>query len=107
MDNFCRSPVTPNTQGENENIILTSEKRNNLDALAETLKELQSMTLYIINQTQKNLNDAKDDPARNPRVATCTSDGTKRKVTDTSNRDLQQELLINRILPIITTMIDP
>ena len=38
MDNFCQSPVTANTQGENANIILTSDRINNLDALAETLK---------------------------------------------------------------------
>ena len=26
MDNFCQSPVTTNTQGENENAIFTSER---------------------------------------------------------------------------------
>ena len=36
-DNFCQTPVTPNTQRENENAILTSERLNNLDVLAETL----------------------------------------------------------------------
>ena len=36
-DNFCQTPVTPNTQGKNENAILTSERLNNLDALSETL----------------------------------------------------------------------
>ena len=28
VDTFSQSPVTPNTQGDNENTILTSEKRN-------------------------------------------------------------------------------
>ena len=40
MDNFCQSPVTTNTEGENANAILTSERRNNQDVLAETLKGL-------------------------------------------------------------------
>ena len=33
MDNFCQSLVTTNTQGENANTILTSERPNNPDAL--------------------------------------------------------------------------
>ena len=40
VDTFCQMPVTPNTQGENYNAILTSERLNNSDALAETLKVL-------------------------------------------------------------------
>ena len=40
VDTFCRTPVTPNTQGENENIILTSARLNNPDARVETLKGL-------------------------------------------------------------------
>ena len=39
-DNFCQMSVTPNTQGENENTIMISERLNNSDALAETLKGL-------------------------------------------------------------------
>ena len=42
-----------------------------------------------------------------PKVATHTSEGKKRKVTDTSNGNLHQKLLMNRTLPIITTPIDP
>ena len=38
VDTFNQKPVTPNKQGENENMILTSEKRNKSDALAETSK---------------------------------------------------------------------
>ena len=40
MDNFYQYPVTPNTQGENENAILTSGRLNNSDTLAKTLKVL-------------------------------------------------------------------
>ena len=38
MDNLCQPPVTTNTHGENSNTILTSERLNNLDALAEPVK---------------------------------------------------------------------
>ena len=54
-----------------------------------------------------NMNNVKDNPASNPKVATHTSDSKKRKVMDTSNRYLQQKLLSNRTLSIIITMIDP
>ena len=54
-----------------------------------------------------NANDSKGDPARNPKIATQTSDRKKGKVTDTRNGDLQQKLLSNRNLPIITTTMDP
>ena len=37
LDTFCKSPIKTNTQGENGN---TSERRNNLNALAEMLKGL-------------------------------------------------------------------
>ena len=40
VHNFSQTFVTPNTQGDNENKTLKSEKRNKLDALAETLKGL-------------------------------------------------------------------
>ena len=54
-----------------------------------------------------NANDSKVDPARNPKIATQTSDRKKGKVTDTRNGDLQQKLLSNQTLPIIATRIDP
>ena len=40
VDTFIHTPVTPNTQGENKNVILISERINNSDDLAETLKGL-------------------------------------------------------------------
>ena len=104
MDNFCQSPVTTNTQGENANEILTSERMNNLDALAETLKLL---TINDAGYYNSDANDAEGDPTSDPKSDTHTSDGKKRKVTDTSNVNLQHKLLINRTLPIITTTIYP
>ena len=103
-ETFCKMPVTPNTQGENKNAILTSERLNNLDALAYTLK------LLTINNAEYYESDkicAKGDLASYPKVDTHTSDWKKRKVTDTSNKNLQQKLLSNWTLPIITTTIEP
>ena len=81
-----------NTQGENANSILTSERMNNSDALAETLKGL---TINDDGYYNSDENDAEGDPKSNPKLATHTSDGKKRKVTDIINRNLQQKLLIN------------
>ena len=78
-----------------------------MDALAETLKGLKINDAGYCESDSENENYAKGNPTSNPKVATHTSDGKKRKVTDTSNGDLQQNLLSNRTLPIITTMIDP
>ena len=102
MNNFCHSPVTTNTQRENTNTILTSERINYLDVLAETLRGL---TINNAGYYHLYKNDAEADPASNPKVATHTSD-EKNKVTDTTNENLQQKLLINRTLPIITMTID-
>ena len=104
MDTSCHSPIMYNTKRVNANTLLTSERINNSDALAETLKVL---TINDTGYYNSDKNDAAGDPAKDPKVATHTSDKKKRKVTDTSNRNLQQKLLINRILPIITTTIDP
>ena len=87
--------------------ILTSDGLNNSDVMAETLKGLTiNNTRYYKSDSAKE-NDTKGDPESNPKVATHTSDGNKRKVTDTSNRDLQQKLLSNLTLPIITMTIEP
>ena len=109
IDTLCQSPVTTNTQGENANAILTSERRNNSDALAETIKGL-TIDL-IINDSAYYISDEDDaegDPKSNSLVDTYTSDGKKRKVTDTdtTNRNSPQKLLINRTLPIIIPLID-
>ena len=96
-----------NKQRENENTILTSEKRYKLDELTETLRGFTINDVGYYESDSANANDAKGDPASNPRVATHNTDGKKRKVTDTSNKYLQQKLLGNRTLLIITTIIDP
>ena len=103
MDIFCQPPVTTNIQGENANEILTSERINYLDALAETLKGL---TINNAGYYHLDKNDAEGNPSSNPKVATHTSDRKKIKVTDTSNGNLQQNLLINWTLLIITMTID-
>ena len=104
MDNFSQMP---NTQIENENTILTSEKRDNLDALTETLKGLIINNDGYHESDSVNTNEAKGGPASDMKVGTHNIDRNKRKVTNTSNRDLQQKLLSNRTLPIINTTIDP
>ena len=104
MDTFSPYPVMTNTQGENANTILTSDRLNNSDMLEEILKVL---TINDAGYYNSDKNDSEGDPTSDPKVATHTSDGKKRKVTDTSNRNLRQKLLINRTLPIITTPIDP
>ena len=77
---------------------------NNLDALEETLKIL---TINNAGNYESEKTDAKGDPTCYPNLGTHTSDGKKRRVTDTSNRNLQQNLLSHRALPIITTTTDP
>ena len=65
------------------------------------------MTLDIMNQTQGTRMMQKRDPESDPKIATHTSDGKKRKVTDTRNGDSQKIVLSNRTLPIITTAMNP
>ena len=107
MDTLSQTPITPNKQGENENTILTREKRNNLNALEETIKRLTINDAGYYEADSENANDAKGDPASDPKVATHTSDRNKIIVTNTSNRYLQQKLLSNQTPPIIATMIYP
>ena len=85
MDTFSQKSVTPNTQGENKNTILRSEKRNNSDELAETLKWSTIINIRYYESYSANVNDANIDPASDLKVAPHTSDGKKRKVTKTRN----------------------
>ena len=111
MDTFCQSPVTINTQINNANI--PNERQISSDILAETLKGFKILTLHstINDSTYYNLEkyDAESNPKNDPLVATHTSDGKKRKVTDTdtTNRIFPQKLLINRTIPVIISPIDP
>ena len=88
-DNFCQMRVTPNTQGENANAILKSERLNNSDVLAETPKVL---TINDAGYYYSEKNVAKGNPASDSKVATHNSDGNKGKVTDTSSQNLKQKL---------------
>ena len=110
MDNFCQSPVTANTKGENVNAIFTSERRNILEMLAETLKGL-TLDSTINDSAYYNSDeyDAEGDPKIDPLLATHISDGKKRKVTDTdtTNGNPPQKLLINQTLLMIILPIDP
>ena len=78
-----------------------------MDALVETLNNLTINDARYYESDSANVDDAKSDPASDPKAANQTSDGKKRKVTDTSNEDSQQKLLSNRTLLIITTGIGP
>ena len=80
MDTFCHYLVTTNTQGENANAILTIERINNSDALVEMLKRLKINNAGYYNSDK---NDTERDP-----------------------ESIQQKLLINRTLSIITMPID-
>ena len=69
---------------------MTSEKQDKSNAIAEPLKGLTTNDAGYYESDPVNANDAKGDPASDPKISTYTSDGKKRKFTDTSNRDLQQ-----------------
>ena len=97
---------TSNTQRENENAILTIEKRDKPNKLAETLKDVQINDAKYYVPDSANENEAKGDPASNPKTFNHTSDGKKRKVTDTSNRILQHKILSNRTLWTVTMTMD-
>ena len=71
MDTFSQ---TLNTQRENENTILKSEKRDNLDVLTETLKGLTINDSGYYEPESANANNEKGYPASNLQVATHTTD---------------------------------
>ena len=85
MDNFSH---TSNTQRDNANAILTSEKLDKSDKVAETLNyfTINHIEYYVSDSADKN--DVKVDPAIDSNAVTHISDGKKRKVMDTSNRIL-------------------
>ena len=77
MDTFCESPVPIKTQGDNANAILTSDRRDVSDALAESLEVLKiDSTINDSAYYNSNQNDAKSDPL----LATHTSDRKKKKL---------------------------
>ena len=112
MDTFCHeSLITTNTQGEIANV--TNERRISSDIMAEAIRGFNGLTIqskikdsvYYISEE----NDPESDPNSNSLVATHTSDGKKRKVTDTdtTNGNCPHKLLINRIVPEINPVAIP
>ena len=69
MDNFFQSPVTINTQGDNANTILISERINNSGALVETLIGL---TIHDAGYYNSDENDAEGDTTSKPKVELLT-----------------------------------
>ena len=66
-------------------MILTSGRLYKSDALTETLNNLTINDAGYYESDTANANYDKDNLVSNPKVATHTSDGKKRKVTETSN----------------------
>ena len=89
---FSQIPVTPNTQGYNENTILTSKKQKKSVVLAETLKGLTLYNIVYFESDSVNEINAKSDPESNLKVSTHTSGRKKIKVTDTSNGYLKKNI---------------
>ena len=94
MDTFCQSPITTNTQRNIANV--PNERRIYLDILAETIKWFKVLTLQSTIKDSAHYNsdedDAESDAESDTLVATHTSDGRRRKVTDTDTtiiNDLQ------------------
>ena len=111
VDNFSQSPVTTNTQGRIANV--TNERQISSDILADTIKVFKGLTLQSIINNSAYYNSEEDDterhPNRNPKVATHTSDGKKRKVTndDTTNGNCTHKLSINRLTQEIISVVIP
>ena len=85
MDNLFQSPFTINTQRKNANN--TNERRISSEILAETIKLFNGLTIQskINDSVYSNSEEdvAESDPKSDPLVATHTSDGNERKITDT------------------------
>ena len=58
--------------------------------LSETLRGLTINDAGYYESKSANANDAKGDPASNPKVDTHTSDRKKIKIVDTSNGDFKK-----------------
>ena len=98
---------TSNTQRDDSNVILTSKKLDKSDDLEETLNDLTVNDYVYYVSDSANANDTIGDPGSNPKIVPHNGDGKIKNVMDTRNRILQQALLSNRILPILTTKINP
>ena len=111
MDTFIQYPVMTNTQRNIANV--PNERRISSDILTETIKLFKGLTLQskINNSAYYNSeeDDTESDPNSDPKVDTHTSDGNKRKVTDTdtTNGNYPHKLLINRLTPEIIPVVIP
>ena len=74
--------------------------------MAYTLKDLTINYAKYYVSNSATATDAKGNPTRNPKTFTHTSD-RKGKVTDTSNGNLQQNLLSNQTLFVVVPTINP
>ena len=110
MDTFCQAPVTTNKK---KNANVPNERQISFDIMAERIKIFNGLTLRSTNNDYGYYNldedDAESDSKGNQLVATHTSDGKKRKITDTdtTNGNSPQKLLINRTIPVIIPPIEP
>ena len=90
-DTFIQTPATTNTPREKTDV--ENERQIYSDSLTETLKGFNRLTLqstinnYADDHSNKNV--AESDPKRDQLVATHTSDGKKRKITDTDTTQRQ------------------
>ena len=109
MDTFIQSPVTTYTQRNKTDV--PNERQISLDILAEMIKGFKGLTLQsTMNYSayyHSDENDAKSDPKSDELVDTHSSDGKKRRVTDTdtTNGTSPHKLLINRLIPDIIPVV--
>ena len=97
---------TPNTQRENANTLFTSENLDKSDDMAGTLKILTIKNAGYYASKSATASDAQGDLTCDLKTVTDTSN-MKEKITDTSNGNYEQKLLINRTLPVVVLMTKP
>ena len=112
MDTFChQSPVTTNTQGEIANV--TNDRRSSSDILVEMIKGFNIFTIQsTINDSayyHSEEDDAESDLNSDQKLATHTSDGKKRRVSDTDTNNIYSphRSLINWVFPEIIPFFIP
>ena len=86
---------------------MTSEKLEKSNELTETFKDSTINDAEYYASDSVNANNENGDTEINPKTVTHTSDRKKIKVIDTSNIIMQQKLLSNRTLLVVTTTMYP
>ena len=97
---------TSNTQRDNANAILKSENQDKLEKLAEMLLDLTINNAEYYASNSDTASDAQGDLTRDTNTVTYTRNG-KEKVTNTSNGNFEQNLLIKRTLPVVIPTMNP